>query len=129
MTRGSVAALRVAICALSIFAWHSSASAAAWESREGQCDEYQGSWAVDQQQSGVCVGQVDYRHVGGDCVVATGQTVSFKVKAVTVGEDFFALLTGPHTCFVHGRVDGESVRGSEFCQGAQSEIPFSLRKK
>jgi hypothetical protein len=52
--------------------------------------------------------------------------MSFKVRAVTVGEDFFALLTGAYTCVVHGRIDGENVRGVELCQGA-SELPFSLR--
>ena len=130
MTCGSAAALRVAVCVLSIFVLHSSASAAAWESREGQCDDYQGSWAVDQVQRGVWVGQVDYRHVGGNCGAATGSTSSFKVTALFAGEkgeNFFALLTGPQTCFMHGRVEGESVRGSVFCQDAQPANPFSLR--
>jgi hypothetical protein len=122
MTSGSAAALRMAVCVLSIFAWYSSASAAVWESREGQCE---GSWTVDQERSGVWVGDVNYR--GGDCVAASGQTLSFKVRAVTVGEDFFALLTGPQKCVVHGRIDGENVRGFELCLGTQSEFPFSLR--
>ena len=127
MTCGSTAAIRVAVCVLSMFAWHSSASAAAWESREGRCEELQGSWTVNQELSGVWAGDITYRHVGGACVAATGETTSYKVKAVTVGEDFFAAITGPQSCLVHGRIDGESVRGTEFCEGHESVFPFRLR--
>ena len=121
------AAMRAAVFALFLVAWVSSASAANWDSREGDCYQLQGFWVVEQEPSGVWVGNVDYRHVGGDCVAPTGAAQVFEVRAAIVGEDFFAVLRGTQTCTMRGRVRGENVRGFGFCLNSNSMTPFALR--
>ncbi len=121
------ATLRSAILVLPLFGWLSPTSAATWISQEGDCYQVQGFWAVEQEPSGVWAGDVDYRHIGGDCAAPTGQTQAFEARAAIVGEDFFAILRGSQTCSLHGRVRGENVRGFGFCLDSKTTAPFVLR--
>ena len=84
---------------------------------------------VERDPSGVWVGSVDYRHVGGPCVPAEDKLVSSEVRAVIVGEDFFARVTnvGGGTCLVNGRVRGFEIRGASFCSGSPDSTQFALR--
>jgi hypothetical protein len=98
-----------------------------WLGREGNCFEWEGYWTVEQEQSGVWVGNIDYLHIGGPCVPPTNKVAVAAVRAVIAGEDFFAVRTSPSvTCHLHGVIRGERVRGYMLCSGSQPPIAFAL---
>jgi hypothetical protein len=104
------------------------ASAEEWNSRGGNCYEWEGRWHVQQEQSGVWVGEIDFLHVGGPCSPATGQYLTNETRAVIVGGDFFGRrTTGASVCHLHGNVRGAEVRGWEQCSGVVASLPFALR--
>jgi hypothetical protein len=102
--------------------------AAEWSSRSGPCYQWAGRWSVEQEASGVWVGHVDYLHTGGSCEAPTDTAISYPVRAVIVGKDFYAYRTsGAHLCHSYGQVRAEGVSGYELCIGAQTPHPFALR--
>jgi len=97
-----------------------------WASRNGTCYDWQGYWAVERDPSGVWTGSIDFQQVGGACVAPTNAVASQEVRAVIVGEDFFARRHGGSTaCYMHGRIRGDQVRGFEICSGG-TEQGFAL---
>lgn len=121
-------ASRRAVVALFLFlaAGNSNAMAEEWASRHGSCYEWQGRWTVEQERPGLWVGYIDYVHIGGNCGPGTNATVSFPVRAVIIGNDFFAYRTsGTLPCHAHGQVRAEGVSGFELC--TDSAHPFALR--
>ena len=98
-----------------------------WESREGNCFEWKGRWMVDRDQSGVWVGNISFVKIGGPCATGDHLQLTNEVRAVIVGDDFFARRSnGPSACMLHGRVQGEEVRGHELCAGNEPRA-FALR--
>jgi hypothetical protein len=115
------------LAVLAVLAGASSAWADSWESREGTCGHVAGYWTVQQEQSGVWVGNIDYHVVGGECAPPSNTVLFYEVRAVLVGDDFFAASTHPdNVCNFHGRMRGGFVRGFEVCKGA-GPLPFVLR--
>lgn len=102
-----------------------------WTSRSGHCFEWQGLWVVERDQSGAWVGYIDSQQVGGNCVGADNSTATAEVRAVMVGEDFFARVTTGNagSCLLHGRIHGVEVRGFTICAGAPQALAFVLRLK
>ncbi len=106
--------------------WISHASADEWFSREGACSDWKGRWMVGRDQSGVWVGNIDYIHIGGPCSAPDHSQATQEVRAVIVGEDFFARRrSDPGICLLHGRVRGDEVRGHELCDGT-APLDFTL---
>jgi hypothetical protein len=105
------------------------ASAEEWISRgHGDCYNWEGRWDVQQEQSGVWVGVIDFVHVGGPCAAETQQVISHEVRAAIVGRDFFARrITGGGFCALHGNIRGSEVRGMEVCSGTTRSLPFAVR--
>jgi hypothetical protein len=116
--------MRAAILSLMIVGLASPALADGWVSREGNCGEWRGFWRVERDQDNVFVGRIEYEHVGGPCVAATGERVGSDVRAVIAGRDFFA--TRPGVCNYHGAFREERVRGRALCAG-QPALSFALR--
>jgi len=100
-----------------------------WTSRSGSCFEWQGLWTVARDQSGAWVGSIDLQQVGGPCVEADNSILTSEVRAVIVGEDFFARITmgAAGSCLMNGRVQGSEVRGFMLCHGAAPSLAFALR--
>jgi hypothetical protein len=100
-----------------------------WTSRSGQCFEWQGLWTVERDQSGVWVGSIDYQQIGGPCIAGDNSIATSEVRAVIVGEDFFArvITGGSASCLMHGRVRGVEVRGFSLCTGAMQSLAFALQ--
>jgi hypothetical protein len=73
----------------------STAAAAEWISREGECGEWRGHWVVNEEQPGLWVGEIHYENVGGRCKPGTGQRSKSQVRAAIIGNDFFAVRDGP----------------------------------
>ena len=84
--------MRSVLAALALLAGASAASAEVWLMREGRCGEYRSRWDVEQDQPGVWVGAADHVQVGGPCVARTGVNSRSRVRAVIVGQEFFAIL-------------------------------------
>src|SRR5215207_1858066 len=120
--------MRFVLIAFALVAGTSAASAEVWLMREGLCGEYRSRWNVEQDQSGVWVGSADHVQVGGPCAQRTGANNRSRVRAVIVGQEFFAVLqsepttgaavhTGP-ICSYYGPIREDRVRGVEVCEGA-----------
>jgi hypothetical protein len=99
--------------------WIPRANAEEWESRGGNCFDWQGRWQVDRDQSGVWVGNIDFDHVGGPCLRASHSRDTQSVRAVIVGSDFFARREGGGTlCMIQGTVRNEyAATKSALAQG------------
>ena len=105
--------------------------AAEWTSRTGVCFEYEGTWVVEQEQSGTWFGHIDFAHVGGPCSPARNDSDVFsqEVRAAIVGKDFFARrTTGAAMCVMYGQVRPEGgVSGYEVCTGITAARAFAVR--
>ena len=114
--------MRSVLAALALLAGASAASAEVWLMREGRCGEYRSRWDVEQDQPGVWVGAADHVQVGGPCVARTGVNSRSRVRAVIVGQEFFAILQSEpasgaavhsgQICSYYGPVRDDQVRGS-----------------
>jgi hypothetical protein len=102
-----------------------------WASRNGSCFNWQGYWTVNRDQSGIWSGYIDFQHVGGPCAPASRHVEAYEVRAVIVGEDFFAHRASPtgKSCYMHGRVYGDEVRGSEACTDGAGQFSFAMSLK
>jgi hypothetical protein len=120
--------MRPLLLLLALLAGAAPASGEEWTSRSGFCFEWHGVWMVERDPSGVWVGTIDYQQVGGSCVPPDNSMVSSEVRAVILGEDFFArVTTGGTSCLVNGRVRGSEVRGFSLCHGNPQSLQFALR--
>jgi hypothetical protein len=128
--------MRSVLAALALLAGASAASAEVWLMREGRCGEYRSRWDVEQDQPGVWVGAADHVQVGGPCVARTGVNSRSRVRAVIVGQEFFAILQSEpasgaavhsgQICSYYGPVRDDQVRGVEVCEGGE-RMMFALR--
>ena len=128
--------MRSVLAALALLAGASAASAEVWLMREGRCGEYRSRWDVEQDQPGVWVGSADHVQVGGPCVARTGVNSRSRVRAVIVGQEFFAILQSEpasgaavhsgQICSCYGPVRDDQVRGVEDCEGGE-RMMFALR--
>ena len=104
------------------------ASAAEWDSRHGQCYDWEGRWDVREEQPGLWVGYADFVHVDSRCGRGTHAAVRYDVRVSIVGDDFFVYRTaGPSLCFAHGRMRPEGINGFELCSGSRNPDPFAMR--
>jgi hypothetical protein len=102
------------------------ASAAEWDSRHGQCYDWEGRWDVREEQPGLWVGFADFVHVDSRCGRGSRAAVRYDVRVAIIGDDLFVYRTaGPSLCFAHGRFRPEGVNGYELCSGSPG--PFAMR--
>jgi hypothetical protein len=100
------------------------ASAAEWDSRHGNCYDWEGRWDVREEQPGLWVGYADFVHVDSRCGRGTNAAVRYDVRVAIVGEDLFVYRTaGPSLCFAHGRFRQEGVNGSSCAPAPPALIP------
>ena len=99
-----------------------------WSSRgHGPCFDWRGHWRVDRDPSGVWVGEIRFRHVGGPCTRPTPGGQTDEVRAVIVGDQFFARRQSQSAvCLLNGRVQGDEVRGRELCTSVNGPMEFTL---
>jgi hypothetical protein len=104
------------------------ASAAEWDSRHGQCYDWEGRWDVREEQPGLWVGFADFVHIDSRCGRGSHAAVRYDVRVAIIGEDLFVYRTaGPSLCFAHGRFRPEGVNGYELCSGSPGPNPFAMR--
>lgn len=114
---------------LAALAFSSSARADEWFSRSGACFDLRGHWRVDRDQSGTWTGDMRLIGAGGPCTRPTHSEEIDEVRAVIVGDDFFAQRrnrSGPGICMFQGRLQGDEVRGHEVCSGVANPMDFTL---
>ncbi len=101
-------------------------TAETWIERAGECGQWQGRWAVQQDQSGVWYGTIEHFHVGGYCDAPTGQILRSDVRAVIAGNNFFAVRrTGNTLCTYTASRRGPNAnraRGVAICEGEQRHV-------
>jgi hypothetical protein len=121
--------MRTALCALALLIGPTGAYAEVWQAREGTCREWRSRWNVEQQQDGVWVGTTDHVLVGGPCQQGGGSRSMSSVRAVIVGENFFAARRQDNgsVCSYYGQIERDRVRGFELCEGNPTRLLFALR--
>jgi hypothetical protein len=113
----------LAILLLAIAVDAAPASAAEWDSRHGQCYDWEGRWDVREEQPGLWVGFADFVHVDSRCGRGSHAAVRYDVRVAIIGDDLFVYRTaGPSL-----RFRPEGVNGYELCSGSPSPDPFAMR--
>jgi hypothetical protein len=108
--------------------WICPAAADEWNSRHGTCYDWDARWMVREASPNLWVGDIEFHHVGGNCMPGNGTVTWNEARAAVVGTDFFGRrVSGGVTCYLHGTVRGDEVRGFEMCSGAPQPAPFALR--
>src|SRR5690242_15509370 len=106
----------------------SPACAEVWTVREGVCGEWQARFNVQQEQSGVWVGQVDGVQIGGPCTKPTGETMQSEVRALITGQNLFAVRdTGGTVCTYFAQIGDDHGRGFRLCEGQGERLGFAIR--
>ena len=116
--------MRAALLALLSLLGVSSASAEVWVSRTGLCFEWEGRWSVNQEPTGLWVGDIEFIHIGGRCANPTHQVANYQVRAVIVADEFFGVRGN---CHMNGRVRGNALRGLEVCAGSADQFPIVIQ--
>jgi hypothetical protein len=117
----------IRIWALLLVVTWTNASADEWTMRLGSCYEWEGTWSVAQEPSGVWVGHIDFVQVGGKCAPRTDDRITMQARAAIVGRDFFFYrTTGSYLCNGYGQLRDEGVTGFEVCQNSTPNA-FALR--
>jgi hypothetical protein len=122
--------MRTSLSVLILVLAPTTASADVWQSLEGSCEEWQGHWEVEQGPDGVWVGSVEHLHVGGPCEPRNNTRLRSDVRAVIVGDSFFAarkILENGNVCQIYARVAGDRVNGIELCEGLENRVSFTMQ--
>ena len=115
--------MRAALFVLLSMLGISSAGADVWMSRTGLCFEWEGRWSVNQQPTGLWVGDIEFIQVGGRCANPTHEVANYQVRAVIVADEFFGVRG---SCYMNGRLRGNTIRGTEVCAGSTDQFPIVI---
>ena len=119
--------MRLILAAAALAVCTSSASAEVWITREGVCGEWQSRWDVEQEQTGVWVGEIEHLRVGGSCTQGTGQPLRSTVRAVISDDNLFAIRQqGDAICTHFARIRDRRGSGLTVCEGAK-RLPFNIQ--
>lgn len=105
-------------------------AAETWGSREGECFDWRNRWNVSQDNDGVWSGKLEQVHVGGSCGAENGQRNEADVRAVLVGDYFFATRfrsADGNDCNYAGRLRDDRVRGFYTCSDTPGRLRFVMR--
>ncbi len=106
------------------------AAAETWASREGECFDWRSRWNVSQDRDGVWQGRLEQIHVGGRCGPGDNSRNEAEVRAVMVGDYFFATRfrsADGNDCNYAGRVRDGRVRGFYTCTETPGRSRFAMR--
>jgi len=89
-----------------------------WEVTEGVCLDWRGAWNVNQTGPDSWTGTINYQHVGGTCLAATGMQLTAVVNVQINGGTWSAQRSrssSGNDCTYSGSVQGNQLVGTYFC--------------